>query len=420
MSVTPYASGPSFTVEIGIASAASGTGTWNGTLWDTATWGPDVSWTDISAYVRYVSTFRGRSREDDRYQAGTMTITLDNRTARFTPGNLSGPYVVSGVSQLRPRVPIRVRATYLTIAYNIFYGYVTNWQDDFPGSGRDATATVTAVDPLSILTAFNGAAVVALGAGDSAGARITRILNNAGWTLASTLDTGLSTMQATTLAANAFTEIALTADSEGGAVWCEPDGTIIFEDRNSLVENTRSTTSQVSFANTGGAAVGYQNPVVAYDDTSLYNIVRYARVGSTEITGTDLNSRALYGDRVFSRDDLVCQTDAQVTALVATDLERFRNPEYRVVQLDVKPRANQTVYWPHALGRRLRDRGQVIATIPVSAFTLTKNVFIDGIAHSGTPDDWTTTFYFASATPYDTYSSSLFDSGLFDTALFFT
>ncbi len=79
-----------------------------------------------------------------------------------------------------------------------------------------------------------------------------------------------------------------------------------------------------------------------------------------------------------------------------------------------------TLKWGPYIGEAGMRGDADAAEIINRQLTLTKNVFVDGIAHVGTPDDWTTTFYFQSATPYDAYSLSLFDTALFDTALFFS
>src|SRR2546425_146276 len=75
----------------------------------TGTLAPPTTFTDITTYVRAVSISRGRQRPLEAYRAGSCTITLNNRTGAFDPHNLSGPYVNTGVTQVLPMVPVRVR-----------------------------------------------------------------------------------------------------------------------------------------------------------------------------------------------------------------------------------------------------------------------------------------------------------------------
>lgn len=69
-------------------------------------------WTDVTAYVRDVSTTRGRNQELENYQAGRCSITLSNADRRFDPTHLTGPYVdAGGVTQVLPMKRVRVVST---------------------------------------------------------------------------------------------------------------------------------------------------------------------------------------------------------------------------------------------------------------------------------------------------------------------
>ena len=61
---------------------------------DSAVLGPTtpVYGEDITAYAREASTHRGAQRELERIEAGTASVTLDNRDGRFTPLNTDSPY----------------------------------------------------------------------------------------------------------------------------------------------------------------------------------------------------------------------------------------------------------------------------------------------------------------------------------------
>lgn len=415
MTVSMGADYPTITTEIGITTNDTGTGIWDESLWDTGTWGPDIAWTDISAYVQEISTFRGRSRENDRYQTGSAKLNLKNLDGRFTPANLTGPYVAGGVSQIRPRVPVRIRATWAGIVYPLFYGRAESWQDQHPMFGYDAVTVLSVVDGLAELAAFNGPEQPEQGAGEQSGLRIQRILDNLGWTLGTDIDVGTATMQATTLAGDAFSEAALTADSEGGALWAEADGSIVFDDRLALIENVRSNTSQVAF----GTTVKIRDPVVEYSSDTLRNIVSMARAGGTQQTAADNPSRALYGDRAWARNDLICESDAVVASLVEQQLAIWKDPEYRVVEVTVDGVKLPSTHWPHVLGRRIRDRAVAVVDVHVSGVTIGRNVFIDGVAHTIGAKRWETTFYFGSATVYDGFNTSRWDTAVWDTATWF-
>ena len=140
MSAT-IADGVVFTVEIGFStSAGSGTVPINSTL-------ASITWTDVSAYVRSVSTNRGRSSELDSFQAGSASITLSNADRRFDPEHASGPYFGS----LTPLRPIRIRAQYGAGATtNLFFGWIDQWPQSY-NNPTDATVTITASDAFKVL-----------------------------------------------------------------------------------------------------------------------------------------------------------------------------------------------------------------------------------------------------------------------------
>ena len=58
-------------------------------------------WTNVSQYVRDFDTQSGRQHFLDRVEAGTLNITLDNRTGFFFNGTLNGS-LSNGSSALLP------------------------------------------------------------------------------------------------------------------------------------------------------------------------------------------------------------------------------------------------------------------------------------------------------------------------------
>lgn len=109
------------------------------------------AWTDVSAYVREITTRRGRSDPFQDFGSGSATIILDNRDRRFDPLNASGPYA----GDLTPRKQIRVRASNtvggVTTEYDVFRGYVSGWPVTITEAGFDSTVTVECFDALGLL-----------------------------------------------------------------------------------------------------------------------------------------------------------------------------------------------------------------------------------------------------------------------------
>ena len=255
--------GVTLLVEVAFAAQVEGAGVWDSGLWDTATWGPELTWTDITHYVLGpITTRRGFSTDGDSWDAGSATIVLSNTDGRFSPSNTTGPYRVAGVSQLRRWRPVRIRATFQSLTYDIFRGYVTDWAND--GDPFAPTATIQATDEFGLLGRIDGLAQASQGSGEMAGPRINRILDSVASTAGRALDLGVNTLQATTLAQNVVGELKLTAASDGGSIWVDGGGNIRFSDQQGPINTDRSREIQATFGDGGylvltGASGSYAN-----------------------------------------------------------------------------------------------------------------------------------------------------------------
>lgn len=237
-------------VLAGFSAASGDYGVWGLSLWGTGTWGPDTVFTDISEWVAGIGTDRQFSRELTEWQAGTATVVLRNEDARFTPSNPDSPYVVGGLTGIRPWRPIVINIE----GEPVFTGYAMKWgeayEQGFPGGGG-AVSVVSCVDELAALARVDGLVTVPQGGGEASGLRVHRILDNAGHTGLRAIDVGRVTMQPTTHSQGAVNEVKLVTDSEGGSLYVSHDGAVTFEDRYHLVEEGRSRTVQVTFGDGG-------------------------------------------------------------------------------------------------------------------------------------------------------------------------
>lgn len=144
MSVT-IADGVVFTVEIGFSTTSGNNKVpLGGSL-------TDIVWTDVSQYVRDVSTKRGRNNELDDFSTGSATVVFSNADRRFDSEYTAGPYY----GKLTPGRPIRIRAQYgAGLTTNLFFGFVDSWEQQYIYPA-DATATVTASDAFKIFNLLN-------------------------------------------------------------------------------------------------------------------------------------------------------------------------------------------------------------------------------------------------------------------------
>jgi hypothetical protein len=103
-------------------------------------------WVNIAADVMQISTRRGRQRVLGRFEPGTMTVIIDNKSGRYSPFNAASPYY----NQIRPGMPIRFRALWGSMTYSEFTGFVESWPLTWPAA-NDAAVSVTAVDAMKFL-----------------------------------------------------------------------------------------------------------------------------------------------------------------------------------------------------------------------------------------------------------------------------
>lgn len=108
--------------------------------------GAPPSWERIPlADIRAIDINRGRNRELDQYQAGRMTVVLDNRDRHYDPQYSAGP----NFGNVKPMKRIRLRAVWDT-TYDLFTGFVDSWDQDYDMT-KEAVCVVTATDAFKVL-----------------------------------------------------------------------------------------------------------------------------------------------------------------------------------------------------------------------------------------------------------------------------
>jgi hypothetical protein len=382
------------------------------------------TWTDITPYVQSGTVSRPYTRQQGPltfYQSGTASFVLNNGDGRFSPWNLAGPYVAAGATQVRPMIPVRVRAIWNGSSYYLWQGFATSWVPPAVnwGSQYDQT-TLTCQDAFYALTNITLPTAGAAGAGELSGARISRILTAAGWYASSrgmsVIDTGEAAVQAYTGGDTALNLLQVTTDSEIGELYMDAQGRVRFRGRDGILTETRSNTVQCVFGDAAGTAEA-DGTEQAYtlvsspdDDTTMANDIQATIVGSSnlqEVQDAAAVAKYLF-PRTYQRSDLVLTTDASALAWADYVLYLSAADEARFDQLTVSPRRDPVNLWPQVLGRDLGDRIQVWRRPPgVTAFSV--DCFIRGITHTfaATDQSWQTVWDLQAA---DRYSFFVLDN----------
>ena len=324
---------------------------------------------DITADVYAIRVDRGRSRWLDDFQAGTCSISLDNRTRTYDPTG-GGTYSTDIVPGKRFRVT--------TGGTPIFDGTSDDWDIAY-SLGGDSVASVVISDGFSDL----GHTILTETATTSqlSGARLTAILDRADVNFPTAyrdIDAGVTTLQADTIADG--TDVAsyaqLIARTEGGRLFMAADGDLTFRDRY----ETQTTVGALKFAD-DGTGVPYYGIQVAVGSELLFNRALVTRVGGTQQTADNLTSQDSYGVRTLEYGNLLFNSDTDSDNFAEYLVSRYGTPEVRISQIDINLHALDATQAGNVIGTELGDVIQVVYSPPGGGTAIDRYAVVDRISH---------------------------------------
>jgi hypothetical protein len=279
---------------------------------------------DVTDSVLGYSIVRGKSRQLDRYPAGSLTVNLNNNQRIFDPLYTEGPYF----GQIVPRRDVRVTSNDV-LQYR---GTIDDWNLDYQPQGN-SIASIVASDGLTKLanqTLTGGTATAQL-----TSERISAVLNDVSvnWPLdRRSIEEGLQTLQADVIEANtnALEYMQLVTDSEPGSMFIAKDGSLVFKNRHT----DESSAETVTFAD-DGSGIGYQGLNVVYGAELLYNEVVVSRLNGGTVVASNLPSQADYGISTLTLENLLMDSDVDAEALAQFLVGKYAQPEYRFESVDI-------------------------------------------------------------------------------------
>ncbi len=314
--------------------------------------------------------------------AATLSADVANVQLQFwTDGTHTNGQVVAYVDDVHVEIS----------EHDLFTGYVDSWDIEWTGP-NSSSVTVPCTDAFKIFANIERTAVAAVGASETTGARINRILNGIGWPSSKrSISTGDVVVQATTLDGNALEEMQLTVDTEVGELYMSPDGMVFFRNRNAINNDARSNTSQATFGD-ADPELRYSDLTFTNDDTQLANRVIITRAGSSSPQqADDLASQAEFLVKAFERTDLIMTTDAAALNYAQYVLSLSAQPELRFDGLVVNPQRDETRLFPQVLNRLVGDR-ITVRRRPPGGGLVEQECFIRGRKHEITPGSWLTSW----------------------------
>jgi hypothetical protein len=272
-----------------------------GTLASSTTPEPTV---DLTPNVRQISIRRGRNLIRDTYEAGTATVRVLDPLSYFNPQNPASPYF----GFLTPLRKLRISGTVGGVGYFLFSGYTTNYRYTYPQGQETGYVDIECSDAFRLMHLAGVTTIPSATAGQDAGTRIGKILDDVGWPSSMrTIDTGNTTCVADPGGSRTALDALKNCEfSEQGAFYIDVEGTAIFLNRTNVIKKYGET--PIEFNQTTG--IPYTNLTFAFDDKLIVNSAGMTRVGGTEQVSEDAASIAKYFPHQLNQTNLVAQTDA--------------------------------------------------------------------------------------------------------------
>jgi hypothetical protein len=349
---------------------------------------------DVSNQVQAVSIQRGRNANADQFQAGTASIRIADINGDFNPENLSSPY--AGLLLPLRKVTITATDNNTGLVYPLFAGYITGYNfTQAQVVGEVSYTTLSAVDGFRLLNMGTVSTVAGATAGQLSGARVTKILDAVAWPNSMRdIDTGQTTLQVdpgtTRTALNALITVET---SEYGAIYMDPSGNVVFQDR-ALTSSSIAGTPTV-FAD-DGTGLEYANVRWVLDDSLVYNKASITATGLATQTALNQDSIDKYFLHSYNKGDLLMQTTAEALNYAQAYVASRQETTVRcdsVTLLDLNtPGYDAGIV--AALELDYFDPITVKSTQPnsVGTSTLNKTLQIFGVSYNITPTRWSTTF----------------------------
>jgi hypothetical protein len=354
------------------------------------------TWTSATITdVLQIDIRRGRTRQNERDQAGISVIVFNNTSGYYDPDNTNAgsPWVVSGASILRDGLQMRVVATIGGTAYPLYYGFL---EETKVNQGIAPSVTMTFVDGIAYIADAQAPALAAAAYAESAATRVGRMLTYAEWGGSTSL-TGTVNLLPTVQNGSCMKFIYQAVDAIAGRFYISRSGVatlVPLADKFSRPTQLLFTDNQAS--NTVGYSQLYTNP-------GTYFVVNQAivdRGSSKQFTSLYTPSSDAYGIAKIILDAPVA-TDSNAQNLALYESIKLAEPETYVERIDFNALSVGTygLLYPDFLSTELADQVSVVRTTYDNR-TIQWNLVVEGMAHTITQNNWLVSYTTSAINPY--------------------
>ena len=354
------------------------------------------TWTSVTAAdVLTINIRRGRSKTFQRDATGTATVQFNNTSGYYDPDytGASSPWVVAGASILRAGLAMRVVATWSSVDYVIYSGYI------------DATSVNQGNTPLSTMEFVDGIAKIAYGwapdlsayaYSETAATRVGRMLDYAGWSATARSLTGSTTLLTTIQGTSCMNMINQCVDSIAGRFYISRTGnaTLVpladkFSRPTQMLFSDASAAYSIKydeiFTNPGTSYVVNKAVVTRGDTTNL----QYTSTYNSSVTSYGLKSIEIVAP---------VSTDSNASNLSLYAARKDATPTTYVEKINFSAIGLSTLY-PDFLATELGDQVSV-RRVTYDGRSVQWDLVVEGMSHSINKNDWLVSLSTSAINPY--------------------
>jgi hypothetical protein len=344
----------------------------------------------ITAKIVSVNITRGKSRQLDYYEPGSVSVTLNNFDRAFDPTNDASDY--------QPFVFPKRIVDITSGGFSIFSGLIDDWSFSYDVNG-EAYATFAATESTGILA--NQYMAAQSFPAELSGARINRVLDDPGvsWSTAfgdRAIDVGTQLLDAQTIASNtnALEYLHQIETSEQGSLFFNSGSYgIEFVDNNNSINSTTGYelfaddgTINYTFGTAGKASINYDFIDITYTTQLMYNNITVTpAVGGTPVQAVNPSSIDAYSVNQLNVENVLYSSSSRLSNLAGLLISKYSVPEYRINSIRINFYALSNSVQQDLAQLQLNDYAKVRFKPNGIGDTIERAVQIIGINHDVNP-----------------------------------